>query len=1040
MPRPQAAAVMDANEFVRKWGPAGPASKLNERAGAQAHFIDLCRMLAVPEPADPESYCFERSFHRHNRALGYADVWKRGCFAWEYKAPGTPLDEALSQLMQYALPLENPPLLVVSDRRRFEIHTHFTGYASTCTTFEHGELLLPETRATLHAVFSDPYHFRPDCTSVEITKAAATDFAAMAERMQARGIAPGRSAHFLTQCLFCMFAQDVGLLKTDLLKTLTQNRHDGATLRRSLARLFKVMRTGGDFGVENIPWFNGGLFEKVDVPELTAEDVQALRAAASLTWRGLDPSIFGTLFERGLDPRKRRQLGAHYTDPETIAKLVIPVVERPLLTEWAELRTEIARLMEQRDVLRDDARKISSTTKPEQARHTRKRSAAKAAERQAQDLFNAYLQHLRDFRVLDPACGSGNFLYVALRTLKDIEHRVNLEAESLGLHRQLPLTGPQNLLGIEVDAYAAELSRVTVWIGELQWRMQHGFGWKMDPILDPLDQIECRDALLGAGGEEAAWPAADVVVGNPPFVGDKKMRGDLGNEYTEQLRQTFKGRVPGGADLVCYWLEKARAQVRSGGLKRAGLVSTNSVRGGANRQVLDAIVRDTRIFAAWSDEPWVNNGAAVRVSLVAFGDGARAVSLNGAPVASVNADLTEGGGGAPDLTTAQRLRQNADTCFEGIKKYGSFDIPGAVAREWLTRGTNPHGRANADVLAPWINAQDVARRASDSWVVDFSGHTHEQAALYELPFEHVRTTVAPERQHDRNRKTRDQWWLFERSRTEMRAATRDLSRYLVTPVVAKYRSFVWRSAPTLAMNVLDVVARADDTCFGILHSRFHELWSLRMCTWMGKGNDPRYTPTTCFETFPFPTGLTPADSTHQRTEPLPDGALIPAGLPGSVRPHAEAIARAAKRLTDLRDAWLNPPEWIERVPEVVPLGMTHSPYPDRILAKAGFEKELAKRTLTNLYNQRPTWLSQAHEALDVAVAAAYGWDDYSATMPGEEILRRLLAENLQRAQRQAGAQLEMPLLGVIARSEKAAAKSDAARKVTRAPQPSKRRA
>jgi hypothetical protein len=193
------------------------------------------------------------------------------------------------------------------------------------------------------------------------------------------------------------------------------------------------------------------------------------------------------------------------------------------------------------------------------------------------------------------------------------------------------------------------------------------------------------------------------------------------------------------------------------------------------------------------------------------------------------------------------------------------------------------------------------------------------------------------------------------------------------------------------------MARADDTTFGILHSRFHELWSLRMCTWMGQGNDPRYTPTTCFETFPFPAGLTPAHTAHQRTETLPDGAVLPADLPAEVRASAAPIARAAARLVALRETWLNPPEWTERVPEVVPLGMTTSPYPDRIVAKPGHEKDLAKRTLTNLYNQRPAWLAHAHETLDAAVAAAYGWADYSPTMPDEEILRRLLALNLVRA-------------------------------------------
>ena len=218
-----------------------------------------------------------------------------------------------------------------------------------------------------------------------------------------------------------------------------------------------------------------------------------------------------------------------------------------------------------------------------------------------------------------------------------------------------------------------------------------------------------------------------------------------------------------------------------------------------------------------------------------------------------------------------------------------------------------------------------------------------------------------------------------------------------------------------------IVARADDTTFGILHSRFHELWSLRMGTSLE--DRPRYTPTTCFETFPFPEGLTPADTAHQQTEAIEGGALVPAGLSigisasnappaqalnaqaaiksiafsNALRTHAEAIARAAKRLNDLREAWLNPPEWTQRVPEVIPLGMQTSPYPDRIIARPGHEKELAERTLTKLYNQRPAWLHAAHQTLDAAVAAAYGWTDYSVDMADEEILKRLLALNLARS-------------------------------------------
>ena len=544
-------------------------------------------------------------------------------------------------------------------------------------------------------------------------------------------------------------------------------------------------------------------------------------------------------------------------------------------------------------------------------------------------------------------------------------------------------------------------------------------------MLEPLDHIECRDALLalaagGAAPVEANWPKASMVMGNPPFLGDKKMRSELGGEYTEILRATYKGRVPGGADLVCYWFEKARQTIEAGGLNAAGLVTTNSIRGGKNRAVLDAIAKTTRIYEAWSDEGWVNNGAAVRVSLVAFGHAMQPAVLNGQPAEIIHADLSAGNadGTLVDLTTARRLAANVATCFEGIKKYGAFDVPGKTARMWLRSGGNPNQLPNSDVLHPWINATDVVRHDSDTLVIDFTGLSENAAALYEKPFEFARLTVQPERAKDRNKKTREQWWLYERARIEMRKATTELSRFIVTPVVAKHRIFAWRQSPTLAMNLLDVVARADDTTFGILHSRFHELWSLRMCTWLGVGNDPRYTPTTCFETFPFPAGLAPADTAHQKIEAIEGETLIPSEISVSkkartqnaraqaaiesiaIREHATAIARAAKRLNDLREHWLNPPEWTQRLPEVIPLGMEKSPYPDRIVPKNGHEKELAERTLTKLYNQRPAWLDAAHQALDAAVAAAYGWLDYRADMPDEEILKRLLALNLQRAKAQ----------------------------------------
>jgi hypothetical protein len=371
--------------------------------------------------------------------------------------------------------------------------------------------------------------------------------------------------------------------------------------------------------------------------------------------------------------------------------------------------------------------------------------------------------------------------------------------------------------------------------------------------------------------------------------------------------------------------------------------------------------------------------------------------LDGDPAESISPGLTRSGAnGSTDATLAHDLEANTGAAFNGIQKTGPFDIDGPLARQWLALPANPNGCHNSEVLRPYRNGLDVTRRNRDVWLLDFGWSMPVgEAALFELPYAYATTAIKPVRDANSLEALRRDWWRLWRPRPDMRHATEALARYFVTPEVSKHRVMAWLSPPVLPDKNLVVFARADDTTFGLLHSRFHELWSLRLGTSLE--DRPRYTPTTCFETFPFPAHLTPADTAHQRTEPIEGGALIPAGLPPEVRAHAETIARAAQRLVTLRDAWLNPPEWTDRIPEVVPLGFTTSPYPDRIVAKPGFEKDLAKRTLTNLYNQRPAWLAQAHATLDAAVAAAYGWADYSPAMPDDEILRRLLALNLARS-------------------------------------------
>ncbi|RQR29571.1 class I SAM-dependent DNA methyltransferase [Burkholderia sp. Bp9143] len=969
---------------------------MGERAGAQSHFLDLCRLLEVPTPDDPESYCFEKGFPGTISRRGFADVWKRACFAWEYKAPGGNLGVALTQLIHYALPLENPPLLIVSDRLTVEVHTHFTGHPSTVTSITLQDLLDPAPRDLLRSVFTDPYRFKPEKTVQQLTAEAASTVGAIADQLRGRGVSARTAAHFLTQCLFCFFADDANLLPSDIFKRLIEKRIKPRNLQKMLTELFEKMRVGGSFGVDDIPWFNGGLFKQIEVPELTESEISTLSRAASNDWRFIDAAIFGTLFERGLDPSKRAQLGAHYTDTDTIMKLVEPVIRHPLEREWSETLTKISGMLSKRDFQRARAKGIPSSTSTLKTRYARIRTRANEDERQAQSLFSGFLQRLHAFRVLDPACGSGNFLYMALKCLKDIEHVVNVEAEQAGLQRQLPVTGPHNVLGIEINEYASELARVTVWIGELQWLREHGYPINERPVLQPLDHIKTGDALIAADGKTTRWPEAEAIIGNPPFIGNKKMRSELGTPYVEALRRAYEGRVPGAADLVCYWFEKAREQIESGHLQTAGLVATNSIRGGANRKVLERIIESSRIFMAWSDEPWVNDGAAVRVSLVCFGRSSVPAVLDGLPATTIFPDLKSAGGFThenSDLTRASTLAMNTGVAFSGITKKGAFDVEGNRARRMLLETGNPNGLLNSDVLYPWKNGEAIVNRDPDKWIINFGERSEFEASLFPGPFAIVEDQVKPARSVSNAKGERENWWKLARRAPDMFAAIQGLRRFIVTPEVSKHRVFAWLSLGTVPDKNLVVIAREDFVTFGVLHSRMHELWALRMGTSLE--DRPRYTSSTTFRTFPFPPGLTPEDTSHRRTEVLSGGALIPASLSAAIRTHAATIASAAKRLDDLREAWLNPPEWTMRVSEILPMGMKTSPYPDRIETKPGRERDLARRTLTNLYNERPSWLNTVHENLDKAVASAYGWTDYTPTMPEEIILGRLFTLNLE---------------------------------------------
>lgn len=1003
---------MTPTSFIAKWS----VNVRNERAAAQEHFLDLCALLNEPTPnSDPTgaAYAFEKGATKASGGEGWADVWRRGRFAWEYKGKHKDLDAAHRQLLQYAGALENPPLLVTSDIERIAIRTNWNNAVSERHEVRLDEMADPARLDVLKAVFSDPDRLRPGKTRAALTSEAAAEFAELAGRLRVRGYAPQTVAHFVNRLVFCLFADDVDLLPKALFeRMLDAARKAPARFEDYAKRLFGAMaERGGEVDFTPVAWFNGGLFEDSFALPLEAEDISLLQRAAALDWAEIDPSILGTLFERGLDPDKRSQLGAHYTSRDMIERIIDPVVRRPLMDEWAIVKSTIAVTVEPARRALDDAleRAAQHAELVEEVREVRirllnksqlelfedikKQRRVRSVDRVRADLRRAatqlndatkqcdaryrdFLSKLRAFRVLDPACGSGNFLYLALLALKDLEHQAMVEAESLGLQREFPQVGPEAVLGLEINAYAAELARVSVWIGHIQWARRHGFAAPSDPVLRSLDTIACRDAVLADDGTQAPWPPADAIVGNPPFLGGKRLRNVLGDAYCERLFETYSGQVPAEADLVCYWVARAQAEIAVGRVTRAGLVTTNSIRGGANRLVLEPMAQAGTISTAWADEPWTLDGAAVRVSLVCWSrETATAPMLNGVAVQAIHADLTAG---AADLTTARRLLENAGVAFMGDTKGGAFEVPGEVARKWLALPTNANGRPNSDVLRPWVTGKDATRRAADLWIIDFGSQMPESSAqFYSEPFAHISHRVRPGRASNNRELYRRFWWRHVEPRPGMLAKLGTLSRFIVTTRHAKHRLFVWAAHPALPDSALIAVAREDDTTFGILHSRFHEVWALRLCSFIGVGNDPRYTPSTTFETFPFPEGLTPdKPAANYRDDP-----------------RAQAIARAAEALVTARDRWLNPPALVMRVPEVMP------GFPDRLMPKdAAAAAALRNRTLTALYNQRGkpegAWLDSLHRALDEAVAAAYGWP---LSLSDDEVLARLLALNHTRA-------------------------------------------
>lgn len=918
-------------QFVSKWSKAD----LSERSAYQQHFLDLCDLLGQPKPteADPDGawYTFERGVRKTTGGDGWADVWMRGHFGWEYKGKHKNLDAAYQQLNLYREALENPPLLVVCDLDRIEIHTNFTGTVAKVHAFDLRSLSEPVNLEVLRKLFTDPHALRPDQTAIGVTEVAAGQFGQLADGLRQRGVPAPDAAHFLMKLMFCYFAEDVGLLPKDLFSgLLTKCKSDPKRLSKLLRELFAAMMKGGDFGADTIAHFNGGLFADAEVIDLRTHEVEQLISVAGFDWSSIEPSVFGTLFERTLDPDKRAQIGAQYTSKVDILTLVEPVLMRPLRREWGRVR-------EACDELWSKIQEGSRKGKGPRGLSKKESDAKKKHDKLIQD----FVERLAHIQILDPACGSGNFLYVAIQLLLDLEKQVIAFAADRGVGL-VPHVRPTQLHGMEILPYAHQLAQVVIWIGYLQWMRGNGFSPPRDPILEPIESIKRMDAILDISDlkfqKEPSWPEADVIIGNPPFLGGKLLRTNLGDDYVDALYKVWDGRVAREADLCCYWFEKARAMIDKKRASRAGLLATQGIRGGANREVLKRIKQSGDIFFAVSDRDWILDGANVHVSMIGFDDGTETARvLDGLNATQITPNLSCDF----DTSKALKISANVGVYVRSPEKGAKFEIPEQLAIEMLKQ-PNPNGRSNAEIIHRWANAEDITAGRYTHWIVDFNSiETEAEAAQFEAPFEYIRQRVRPFRQKNRYPELRKYWWKFRRSGEGVRDAALRLKRLLCTPMTAKHRLFVWLDPSIQPDKGVPVFARDDDYFFGVLHSAIHERWSRRMGTQLREAESGcRYTPTTCFETFPFPPL---SGGIEKATEPRSHQAT-------KLR---ERIADAAKKLYELREEWLNP-TFRGNVPMLT-------------------EDQLRKRTLTNLYNERPTWLEMAHLDLDRAVLAGYGW-------------------------------------------------------------------
>jgi len=996
--------------FIQKWkGSAG-----SERANKDAYLLDLCEALEIAPPGPKDQspgYCFEKDLKiTHldgSTSTGSIDLFKEGCFVLEAKQGSTKgkgglkegsapvrgtraydqyMEKAFGQAVNYAIRLpQRPPFLMTCDiGHSFQVWDSFSGVyggygARRAVPID--DLVKPEVQEWFRTIWDNPQSLDPGKRRALVTRQVATELGHLAARLEKR-LPSQVVANFLMRCVFTFFAEDVELLPSKLFeRSLERWRKEPDRFAKGLERLWDAMNTGDDWGEYRLARFNGGLFAESHVPDLFKDEIELLHQAARFDWGEVDPSIFGTLLESALSPEERHKLGAHYTPRTFIERLIRPTIEEPLRGDWDLVQAEALTIL---------------GPEPTEANRAK-----------AREVLHVFHRKLASTRILDPACGSGNFLYVAYDTLKRLEQEVLSRLDDFGETRRAlaldeVMVTPAQFLGIEVKPWAAAIAELVLWIGHLQWwiRLHPGYT-PPEPILQQYGNIQCRDAVLTWTGTQATdrnrwdgttfkkhlvtgknvpdetaqvaiiehmnpgkapWPAADFIVGNPPFLGNKRMRDALGDGYAEALREAYP-EVSESIDFVMYWWHRAAAEVQAKRARRFGLITTNSIAQTFNRRVIGYHTGEEppiRLIWAIPDHPWADDGADVRIAMTVGGlhgnpwlgkvieersadspeTAAEALKIAGAPVEVIHEDLTAGA----NLTATKPLLANGQLSGRGMIPHGSgFILDQAMAFK----------PEFASLARPYFNGRDIMDRPRGVFVLDTYGFDlptliEQQPACYQ----HLLERVKPERDQNPRKTRRERWWLFAESQPRLRAAIAGLNRFLVTAYTSKHRVFQFVAGTALPDDMLVSIGTNDAYHLGVLSSRVHLLWADRAGTRIGIGNDLRYNNSKCFDHFPFPSATPSQENT---------------------------IRDFGERLDAHRKAAQGRGVTLTRMYNMLAKLRANQPFTDE-------DREHHAAAQTEL-------LRQIHDGLDQAVMDAYGWP---ADLTEAEALEQLVALNKER--------------------------------------------